>query len=87
MMKMYGYLPAWGCSDMSPFVSFTDAYLRMAGIPFKAEILYRGDLTATPKGKLPYIEQDNLFKQYRFDLAYNNSANAAVGANVGVEVR
>lgn len=55
MMKMYGYLPAWGCSDMSPFVSYTDAYLRMAGIPFKAEILYRGDLTATPKGKLPWI--------------------------------
>jgi len=55
MMKMYGYLPAWGCSDMSPFVSYTDAYLRMAGIPFEAEILYRGDLTATPKGKLPWI--------------------------------
>ena len=55
MMKMYGYLPAWGCSDMSPFVSYTDAYLRMAEIPFKAEILYRGDLTSTPKGKLPWI--------------------------------
>ncbi|MGQ0696944.1 MAG: glutathione S-transferase family protein [Panacagrimonas sp.] len=55
MMKMYGYLPAWGLSDMSPFVSYTDAYLRMSGIPFKAEILYRGDLTATPKGKLPWI--------------------------------
>jgi len=55
MIKMYGYLPAWGLSDMSPYVSYTDAYLRMSGIPFKAEILYRGDLTATPKGKLPWI--------------------------------
>lgn len=54
-MKMYGYLPAWGCSDMSPYVSFTDAYLRMAEIPFKAEILHQGNLKATPKGKLPWI--------------------------------
>lgn len=54
-MKMYGYLPAWGLSDMSPFVSYTDAYLRMAGIPFEAVILEKGDLTRTPKGKLPWI--------------------------------
>jgi prepilin-type N-terminal cleavage/methylation domain-containing protein/prepilin-type processing-associated H-X9-DG protein len=31
---------------------------------------------------LPYIEQDNLFRQYRFDLAYNNAINGAVGANI-----
>jgi glutathione S-transferase len=55
MIKMFGYLPAWGCSDMSPFVSTTDAYLRMAGFPFEVEILHQGDLTKTPKGKLPYI--------------------------------
>jgi glutathione S-transferase len=55
MIKMYGYIPAWGLSDMSPFVSYTDAYLRMSEIPFKAETLYRGDLKATPKGKLPWI--------------------------------
>lgn len=55
MMKMYGYLPAWGLSDMSPFVSYTDAYLRMAQIPFEAVILDKGDLTKTPKGKLPWI--------------------------------
>jgi len=79
MMKMYGYLPAWGCSDMSPFVSFTDAYLRMAGIPFKAEILYRGDLTATPKGKLPWIVDvdgtnvsDTQLIQYYLEEKYDN---------------
>ncbi|HKY93482.1 MAG TPA: glutathione S-transferase C-terminal domain-containing protein, partial [Nevskiaceae bacterium] len=55
MIKLYGYLPAWGLSDMSPYVSFTDAYLRMAELPFQAVILERGDLTATPKGKLPWI--------------------------------
>jgi prepilin-type N-terminal cleavage/methylation domain-containing protein len=31
---------------------------------------------------LPYIEQDNLFKQYRFDLAYNSVENGLVGSNV-----
>ena len=55
MIKMYGYLPAWGCSDMSPYVSTTDAYLRMSGLPFEVEILHQGDLTRTPKGKLPFI--------------------------------
>lgn len=55
MIKMYGYLPAWGLSDMSPYVSYTDAYLRMSEIPFKAEVLHQGDLTKTPKGKLPWI--------------------------------
>ena len=29
--------------------------LRMAGLPFKAVILEKGDLTKTPKGKLPWI--------------------------------
>ncbi|MDN5937390.1 MAG: glutathione S-transferase family protein [Salinisphaera sp.] len=55
MLKMYGYLPVWGLSDMSPYVSFTDAYLRMAQIPFVVEMLHQGDLTKTPKGKLPWI--------------------------------
>lgn len=59
MIKLYGYLQAWGCSDMSPFVSTTDAYLRMAGLPFEVEILHQGDLTKTPKGKLPFIVDDD----------------------------
>ncbi len=59
MLKMYGYLPVWGLSDMSPYVSFTDAYLRMSEIPFETEILFQGDLSKTPKGKLPYIVEDD----------------------------
>ena len=55
MIKLYGYLSVWGCSDMSPFVSTTDAYLRMSGLPFETVILPQGDLTKTPKGKLPFI--------------------------------
>jgi glutathione S-transferase len=59
MIKMYGYLPAWGCSDMSPYVSYTDAYLRLAGLPFTVEMLHQGDLTKAPKGKLPFIVDDD----------------------------
>lgn len=55
MITLYTYLPAWGCPDMSPYVSFTDAHLRMAELPFKAVILEKGDLAKTPKGKLPWI--------------------------------
>ena len=79
MMTLYGYLPAWGCSDMSPFVSYTDAYLRMAGIPFKAVILEKGDLTKTPKGKLPWIidsdgtsVDDTQLIQYYLEKKYND---------------
>jgi prepilin-type N-terminal cleavage/methylation domain-containing protein/prepilin-type processing-associated H-X9-DG protein len=31
---------------------------------------------------LPYIEQENLYKLYRFDLAYNSVENGQVGSNV-----
>lgn len=55
MITLYTYLPAWGLSDMSPYVSYTDAYLRLAEIPFKSVILEKGDLAKTPKGKLPWI--------------------------------
>jgi prepilin-type N-terminal cleavage/methylation domain-containing protein len=30
---------------------------------------------------LPYMEQNNLYTQYRFDLPYNDPINAAVGSN------
>ncbi len=49
-MELYGCLP-----EMSPYVSHTDAYLSMVGIPLESVILEKGDFTATPKGKLPWI--------------------------------
>lgn len=79
MMKLYGYLPVWGLSDMSPYVSYTDAYLRMAGIPFEAIVLDKGDLTKTPKGKLPWIidsdgtsVSDTQLIQYYLEEKYND---------------
>src|SRR6266480_4243567 len=58
MIKMHGYIPAWGVPDVSPFVTKIDCYLRMVGLPYELVKLERGDLTKTPKGKLPVIEDD-----------------------------
>lgn len=35
MIKMYGYIPAWGLPDVSPFVSKIDCYLRMMRLPYE----------------------------------------------------
>jgi isoprene-epoxide---glutathione S-transferase len=56
MITMYGFIPAWGLPDVSPFVSKTDLYMRMAKIPFRLVGWPQGDLTKTPVGKLPVIE-------------------------------
>ena len=34
MIKMHGYIPAWGVPDVSPFVTKIDCYLRMVGLPY-----------------------------------------------------
>jgi glutathione S-transferase len=60
MITMYGFIPAWGLPDVSPFVSKIDCFMRMAGIPFQLVTLPQGDLTRTPKGKLPVIDDDGV---------------------------
>lgn len=58
MITMYGYIPAWGLPDVSPYVSKTDLLLRLSGLQHELVTLPNGDLSATPKGKLPYIDDD-----------------------------
>ena len=60
MIKMHGYIPAWGVPDVSPFVTKIDCYLRMVGLPYELVKLEQGDLTKTPKGKLPVIEDERM---------------------------
>ena len=57
MITLYGFGPAFGLPDPSPFVMKVDAYLRMTGMAFEklAGIKY---MRQAPKGKLPYIEDD-----------------------------
>ena len=38
MIKMHGYIPAWGVPDVSPFVTKIDCYLRMVGLPYELEL-------------------------------------------------
>lgn len=57
MIKLYGFGENFGVVDASPFVVKVDLFLRVADIPFE----FVGDFTKlnkSPKGKLPYIEDD-----------------------------
>ncbi len=52
-INVYGFSPAFGLPDASPFVVKVLTYLAMAEVPYK---LLAGDARKAPKGKLPYIE-------------------------------
>lgn len=56
MITLYGFGPAFGLPDPSPFVMKAEVLLKMAGLS------YRIDTTGfrrAPKGKLPYIRDDD----------------------------
>ena len=56
MIKLYQYTAAWGLSDISPFVTKVDCYLRMVKLPYEQINLPAMELAKTSKGKLPIIE-------------------------------
>lgn len=56
MIRLYGFTPIWGLSDLSAFVAKVDLYLRMTGTPYTLESYPFFDLPKTPKGKLPMID-------------------------------
>jgi glutathione S-transferase len=55
-LTVYGYVPAWGVPDISPYVTKLVNYLHMAGIEheWKPQSLATLD-EDSPNGKLPYI--------------------------------
>jgi len=77
MITLFGFGPAFGLPDPSPFVMKTDVQLKMAGLSHKWQ---RGGPQAAPKGKIPFIDDDGLIvadstfirahleSQYRVDL-------------------
>jgi glutathione S-transferase len=77
MITLFGFGPAFGLPDPSPFVMKTEVQLKMADLPYKRE---RGGPAGAPKGKVPYIaDEGRLFadstfirahieRSYRFDF-------------------
>lgn len=60
VLKVYGYVAAWGLPDISPYVTKLVFYLTIAKIPYEYvnENLPELDKNA-PYGKLPYIIDDD----------------------------
>lgn len=57
MLKLYGFGPAPGLPDMSPFVVKAMTLLKMAGVDHVVATASPG---RAPKGKLPYIDDDGV---------------------------
>lgn len=55
MITLFGFGPAFGLPDPSPFVMKTEVQFKMAGLPYRRE---RGGPQASPKGKIPFIDDD-----------------------------
>ncbi|MGI9500742.1 MAG: glutathione S-transferase family protein [Geminicoccaceae bacterium] len=56
MIKLYQYPPSWGM-NVSPFTLKLETWLKLSKLDYQA-ILARNP-SAAPKGKLPYIEDDD----------------------------
>jgi glutathione S-transferase len=56
MITLYTFGPALGLPDPSPFVTKADLLLKMSGLRYRTE---RGKMSKAPKGKLPYIKDDD----------------------------
>jgi glutathione S-transferase len=83
MITLYGFGPAFGLPDPSPFVTKAEVLLKMAGLTYRTDT--KG-LRKAPKGKLPYIDDDgeriadstfirwHIERKYRIDLDRGLSA-------------
>ena len=56
-ITLYGFGPAFGLPDPSPFVAKAIVLLKMANLPFERK---RAGLRGAPKGKIPYIVDDGI---------------------------
>ena len=55
MITLYGFGAGFGLPEISPFVTKTEVQLKMASLAYRKE---RAMPPASPKGQLPYIEDD-----------------------------
>lgn len=60
MIAVYGYVPAWGLPDISPYVTKIIAYLTFTGQAFEHRVQDLGRIDEdAPHGKLPYIVDED----------------------------
>ena len=59
MIILYGFGPAMGLPEISPFVTKAHILLQMAGLPYESSTNIGGFLKA-PKGKAPYIRDGDV---------------------------
>lgn len=57
MLKLYQFPAPWDVCSASPFCAKLEAFLRWQKIPY--ESIIRHDMRGAPKGKLPFIENEN----------------------------
>jgi glutathione S-transferase len=57
MITLYGFGSGFGLPEISPFVTKTEVQLKMAGLAYRKE---RAMPPASPKGQLPFIEDDGV---------------------------
>jgi len=55
MIRLHGYAPLWGLSDLSPFVTKVEVYLRLAKLPYELVPFSPEMFACAPKGKYPCI--------------------------------
>lgn len=77
MITLYGFGPAFGLPDPSPFVLKAELLLKFAGLAYRIDT---GGMRKAPKGKLPFIDDDgtrvpdstfirfHIEKKYGFDF-------------------
>jgi glutathione S-transferase len=57
MITLFGGGPGFGLPEISPFVTKTEVQLKMAGLAYRKQ---RAMPPSSPKGQLPYIEDDGV---------------------------
>jgi glutathione S-transferase len=86
MIILYGFAPAFGLPDPSPFVMKTEVQLKMAGVSYRKERAVPPD---APKGKMPFIDDDGIkVGDSTFIRAHiERTRNIDLDANLGPEQR